>query len=217
MSGTTPNQVHSQQRGHLLETSATDSRNFRSPRPLAALTIVVGLALVWFGCSVEKHYALLSVFFDGVPDPALIKQGASAVELARLTGGVFYTHEPFRRQQCSACHTGAGGMMLAEVKPTVCMDCHQDVKDAYPHMHGPVEADACLWCHAPHESTVKPLLRVPSQQLCQQCHGMSLVQRRTEIPEHRDPERDCLDCHSGHGGEHRSYLRSDLAVSFANP
>jgi predicted CXXCH cytochrome family protein len=217
MSGAAPNHAHARQRGHLLESNAADRRLLRSTRPLAALTMVVGLLLVWVGCSVEKHYALLSMFFDGVPDPALIRQGATAVEIARRTGGVIYTHEPYRREQCGDCHTSSVGMMLAEVKSSVCVNCHQDVRDAYPHMHGPVAAEACLWCHAPHESTVETLLRVPSQQLCQQCHGMSLGRRRAEIPEHRDPERNCLDCHSGHGGETRAYLRADRSVSFSNP
>jgi predicted CXXCH cytochrome family protein len=217
MSGASPDHGRAPHRDRLSQSIAANCGLLRSTRPRAALTMVIALILLWAGCSVEKHYALLSVFFDGVPDPALIRQGATAVEIARRTGGTIYVHEPYRRSQCGDCHTSTVGMMLPEVTSSVCMNCHQDVKNAYPHMHGPVAAEACLWCHAPHESTVESLLRVPSQQLCQQCHGMTLGRRRTEIPEHRDPERNCLDCHSGHGGDARAYLRADRSVNFPNP
>ncbi|MFG0251583.1 MAG: cytochrome c3 family protein, partial [Phycisphaerales bacterium JB038] len=62
------------------------------------------------------------------------------------------------------------------------------------------------WCHAPHESTVRPLLRVGGAELCLQCHGFEMESTPT-IPEHEDLERNCLDCHHGHGGDDRYFLR----------
>lgn len=186
-------------------------------RPWAVFTITITAALVWVGCSVEKHFRVLSFFFDGVPDPTIVEAGAKAVEFARRTGGTVYTHAPYAEERCSWCHTDAGGMMLATVEARVCVDCHDGVGDEHTRMHGPVAAGACLWCHAPHESTVSALLRVSPQQLCQQCHGATLGRRRAEIPEHSDPQRDCLECHYGHGGEHRAYLRTVRPADQTNP
>ncbi|MBX3373014.1 MAG: hypothetical protein KF817_04210 [Phycisphaeraceae bacterium] len=177
-------------------------------RRLALLVAGVGAVVLWGSCSVERHYALLSMFFDGVPDPALLRQSEDALALARRTGGEIFAHAPYAQGQCGDCHSGGAGRMLTQVEPTVCLKCHEGVRSEHRYMHGPVVADACVWCHAPHESTIARLLRVPSQQLCQQCHSTSLGRRRTEIVEHRDPARDCLDCHSGHGGERRAYLRA---------
>lgn len=157
------------------------------------------------GCSVQKHYDLLSFFFDGVPDPRLVASGADAVRFAKETGGVFYTHLPYAQEQCGACHTDLSGESITSVDSAVCLKCHASVVDAYPMMHGPVAAGACLFCHAPHESTIAPLIRVAGPQLCSQCHGPTFMGAPTS-PVHADLQRDCRDCHGGHGGSARYFL-----------
>ena len=90
----------------------------------------------------------------------------------------------------------------------MCLRCHEEVIDAYPVMHGPVAGVACLWCHAPHDSTVEPLLRTQAPDLCLQCHGLELT-TTPQPPEHHDLERDCLACHGGHGGDNAYFVIGD--------
>lgn len=181
-------------------------RSGRRGRPaLLALAAACAASWAWLGCSIEKHHAILSFFFDGVPDPSLVRAGQDAVAYARQTGGVVYVHEPYAKQQCGQCHSGPGGRMAAQVDSTPCLKCHEGAQERYRFMHGPVAAGACLWCHAPHESTVKPMLRQDPIKLCLRCHDAQFSSRRT-IAAHADPQRNCVDCHSGHGGSERYFL-----------
>jgi predicted CXXCH cytochrome family protein len=177
---------------------------------------VILLAVIATGCSIEKNYKLLSFFFDGVPDPTLVASGADAVRFARETGGVVFTHLPYAQEQCAECHTDPAGENLTKVDNRVCLKCHAGVNDEYPQMHGPVAAVACLMCHAPHESTVKPLLRTAGPSLCTQCHGPRFMGTPTS-PVHADMQRDCLDCHRGHGGAARYFLHDEPAMPAIAP
>ncbi len=97
--------------------------------------------------------------------------------------------------------------MLTKVESTVCLKCHAEVPKQHPIMHGPVVANACLWCHAPHESTIQPLLKSRAPELCLQCHGLEMT-NLPQPPEHDDLQRDCLECHRAHGGEDPYFLLS---------
>src|SRR5690242_5504986 len=44
-------------------------RRRRGTGGLAALALMIALAGGWLGCSSQSRYRVLSVFFDGVPDP----------------------------------------------------------------------------------------------------------------------------------------------------
>jgi predicted CXXCH cytochrome family protein len=186
--------------------TASAGREYGRFGPRSACAIVLLLAVIWLGCSVEKHYKLLSFFFDGVPDPALVAAGRTELERVRAAGGTIYAHEPYAQERCDECHRDSRGSMLIKVPPTVCGNCHTGVGEQHRFVHGPVAAGACLWCHAPHESTTKSLLRASAVQLCSQCHSQTLGTQRSTIPEHSDPERNCLDCHYGHGGSDRFFL-----------
>jgi predicted CXXCH cytochrome family protein len=171
----------------------------------------VGLLLAaatWGGCSVEEHYALLSVFFDGVPDP---NQKAG---VGRRTGGglvIQSAHTAFADRRCSECHGETGRFTFSVsgftgLDGTVCLRCHADVPSEHEHMHGPVAAKACLWCHDPHESQFEHLLKTTSPAMCLDCHQFHL-DGQFQIPEHEDLERDCMDCHDPHGGIDRFFLK----------
>jgi hypothetical protein len=47
---------------------------------------------------------------------------------------------------------------------------------------------------------------VESPDLCLACHRFELLGPR-QPPEHEDLDRDCLDCHLGHGGERQYFLK----------
>jgi predicted CXXCH cytochrome family protein len=159
-------------------------------------------------CSVEEHYELLTFFFDGVPDPNAPIASPGAPGGVRVPGAVYYTHQPYEEEACAECHQASRRLMLTRVEPTVCRKCHPDVPGQYPIMHGPVVADACLWCHAPHESSIQPLLLARAPELCLQCHGLEMT-TVPQPPEHDDLQRDCLECHRAHGGEDPFYLLNE--------
>lgn len=178
----------------------------RGRRLRAALLLAPFAAAVWLGCSVQENYEVLSFFFDGVPDPSAPIGAGSGTGGTRLPGVTYYTHEPFVEGECMACHRSPSDFQMSWEDSSMCLDCHADAKEGYAYVHGPVAADACLWCHAPHESTVQPLLRVESPELCLQCHGLEM-QDEPRIPEHEDLSRDCSDCHYAHGDDDRFFVK----------
>lgn len=166
---------------------------------------VVGFA--WSGCSIEKHYELLSFFFDGVPNPNALSVTGSAGGFESLRDSPTYSaHRPFLDEQCSECHTSQ--FSTSGVSADVCMNCHDDVPTSLERMHGPVAAGACLWCHVPHESAFASLLKEKPRAVCGQCHEQGLL-NTSKVPAHADETRQCLECHYGHGGTSSYFLRPD--------
>ena len=202
-----------------LPTRPIPVRSVKRWEPTMARVSVVFCAVVFLlaGCSSTKHYKLLSFFFDGVPDPNAPSPTAAAGGRTIIGPGgqvitvVSYVHQPYRENKCNSCHV-ATGENFDDFKPMdsrVCLKCHEKEKNKYPVMHGPVAVAACLMCHAPHESTVRGMLKEPSPQVCVQCHfGLFLP---TKPPEHLDPVKSCLDCHVGHGGNEHGLLRNQVA------
>lgn len=186
----------------------------RSPASRAA-RLAVGAALcavgAWSGCSVEKHYEVLSFFFDGVPDPNAPKMQDGALDGRTLRQSPTYSaHDPFIEERCSDCHQSR--FNLGPQDSGICLDCHENATTEQPRMHGPVVAVACLWCHSPHESPYASLLKGPARQVCTTCHEQSMLDTQ-RVPEHADAERSCLDCHYGHGGMSRYFLRGEASVA----
>jgi predicted CXXCH cytochrome family protein len=175
--------------------------------PLAWLAMVLSAAgLLWAGCSVQKHYKILSFFFDGVPNPnALPVTGGSGDREGMLASPTYSVHKPFSEDQCDECHRSRARLGTADSR--VCLNCHQDVPSQHSHMHGPVVAVACLWCHTAHESALAALLKAEAQKVCAQCHEPAMLSTERE-PAHADASRSCLECHTGHGGESRYFLRA---------
>jgi len=173
--------------------------------PVAVAVVVVA------GCRVEKNYELLSFFFDGVPQPGTgVPAGAGAA--GRPAPRVIVSsHSAFTERRCEECHGETGGFGLvvsgfSDLDAAVCGNCHAQVMQEYPRMHGPVTALECLWCHWAHESPEPHLLAQASPDLCLGCHGFEL-RGLPQPPEHVDLGRDCLDCHRGHGGEQHYFLK----------
>lgn len=189
-----------------------DNRRANSARTRRRALVVTGswaLALagaVWTGCSVEKHYDLLSLFFDGVPNPNALPVVAEAGNPATMRQSPTYVaHTPWLEQKCDACHMSR--FERRSVSADVCLTCHEGVPDQYRMMHGPVALGACLWCHAGHESAFPALLKEKPRTVCVQCHEPALLSDE-RVPEHADEEWSCLECHMGHGGEERLMLKT---------
>lgn len=203
-------------RGRTLVPARRQRRSRAKSRRLLLFAAACLIPCLWLGCSVQKHYDILSFFFDGVPDPAMLASGKLSLAQVKEAGGTIYTHPPFAEEKCAECHRGRAGSMLTTVESAVCLKCHGGIPEQHPMMHGPVAASACLWCHAPHESIHKQLLRDRAPNLCRQCHGPGQMGNPTS-PAHTDLQRDCLECHTGHGGTARYFLRSLIKEDAASP
>jgi predicted CXXCH cytochrome family protein len=180
-----------------------------------AALIAGGLSLaLWSGCSIEKNYKVLSFFFDGVPNSAQLASASPAErQLAMRKSPTYTIHKPFAEERCAECHSGF--QVASTTDQRRCLQCHQDKIDQYKFMHGPANSSACLWCHAPHESAYPSLLKTSPREVCVQCHT-SRMMRPGRVAAHADPDANCLDCHSGHGG-HVRYFLHDNAAPAARP
>lgn len=173
------------------------------------LTVIVGS---WTGCSPERRYRVMNFFFDGVPDPNAPEATEGAPRPGTRTVAIVSRHKPFVEDQCLRCHqTVSTNIQLNRDDSSMCLQCHADRIDQYPVMHGAVAGKACLWCHNPHQSALEVLLRELPPALCMQCHG-SEIQRTgpngaLAVAGHADLDRNCLDCHWGHGGTEPGLLR----------
>ena len=168
-------------------------------------------ALVWGGCSVEKHYDLLSTLFDGVPVPASDTgaDGRMSGTGFGVAGGPASQHSAYIDRRCAECHGdrskfGFTTEGYSGLDDTTCLKCHADAVE-HPVLHGPLGLPACLICHEPHVSLYPKLLVEASPPLCLHCHATEM--ETTTTPEHADLERDCLECHHPHGGTEQYMLR----------
>ena len=163
------------------------------------------------GCAdPQKRYEVLSLFFDGVPDPnAPQKQAAKASSTGRRT----VVHKPFADNLCNSCHQNSTDIFArAQVPQDVCLNCHGNVPTQHAVMHGPVVNNACQMCHSPHSSAVPHLLKQPAPAVCTQCHEPDAMQAmHLRMP--FDPKQSCIECHSGHGGaDHKLLLATTQPV-----
>ncbi len=197
----------------------------RGRRGMRWLMVAMCLAAcMWSGCTAQRRYRVLSFFFDGVPDPNAPPGLASTGEESDTANGsvavkraVVYVHKPYADNECDSCHVGATGQFedFKKLESSICMKCHSKVPTRYPVMHGPVAAVECLWCHVPHESTIKGMLKEPAPAVCMQCHDRELLSANP--PEHMIADKSCLDCHLPHGGPKHKLLREDMALQSPAP
>ncbi len=198
----------------------------------------LALLCVLAACSIERDYALLSFFFDGVPDPRAPHAEAPAfgpaprsgpLSLAereahqrqRLPQSQLTFHAPFRDKQCGLCHevrkSGAwlqGVPDLAVPVESLCAKCHEAPATAF--VHGPVEMRSCQLCHA-HHSSPNPHLVTTARvvDLCRRCHDTSTFATADAHKEYGD--RSCTECHDPHAGERQYLLREPGAAPTPMP
>lgn len=179
------------------------------PRPWIAILLACGVAGLWAGCAVTaSNYKALSFFFDGVPDPSLrVAGGTSPGGQAALV----VQHRPFVEERCDECHKSK--YRPSKGDSSICLQCHAAVATQHSNMHAAVVANACLWCHNPHESAQPFLLRSADRKVCAQCHTLSTLSVAS-VPAHADEARGCLECHGGHGSD-RPFLLKGSAPEVA--
>ncbi len=183
-------------------------------KSIATLLTLVIVLCVWGSCTVTKNnYATLSFLFDGVPNPDATAGGPPKPGDSTLATAVV-VHLPFKEEKCEACHKTQ--YRPSRNDPSACLTCHKGVADQHAWTHGAVAGGACLWCHAPHESSRKFLLRNPDRKLCMQCHSATMMNGK-EVPAHVDEKVGCLECHFGHGGTDAKMLKPGATAQAPPP
>ena len=105
---------------------------------------------------------------------------------------------------CTDCHNVHGGDDISLQKPGTCYACHENLKDKYKYLHGPVGGGYCKSCHGLHTLGTKYLLIREGRPLCLHCHDS---ERIMETETHKEiSDANCTDCHNAHGGVTMDFL-----------
>lgn len=171
--------------------------------------------LVFYGCQPASRYKILSALFDGVPEP---NSGAVVTDSTKTdkppapgtkskinsTDNRKFIHAVFRMSYCGKCHDSGKGHKLLEKEPELCYFCHDDYRNMYKFLHGPVLAGMCTSCHNPHQSDYPNLLDRYGTDLCMYCH------QAAQLPTDQDHDlkivKNCLPCHNTHGADNTNLL-----------
>ncbi len=169
-------------------------------------------------CSVKKNYKVLSVFFDGVPNPEEKKKTAVAkaengtpINSTGKTGRpevkevIRSSHPDFAERECKECHNIARANLLKGKGRLLCFSCHDKSEFGGVYVHGPIAGGGCSTCHLPHESKYESLLKNTGDQMCLDCHTPGDL---TKIEPHEEKEgRTCVQCHLPHTAGNRFFLK----------
>ena len=172
--------------------------------------IFLGFLALLVSCSPKANYKVMSLFFDGVPNPDKSKEllvtdsikkadTASVIaQTAKIAAPQFYMHPPYQKRECASCHDKSAMGKTIKPEPALCYTCHEDFNKKFKFIHGPVASGYCTNCHNPHMSKQKKLLLRTGQDICLDCHVQSEVLKN---PVHKEiGDNPCTDCHNPHGG-----------------
>lgn len=182
----------------------------RRPSPWLSRGAVLAVIFLLLACAPETSHRVLSLFFDGVPDPGVPDTPPlTQTELLGRAGPVvrppievepFFAsvHQPYADRACGQCHSSQHGNMLEEMDQTMCLRCHgvRLIREGWDH--GPINFGICTDCHEPHASQFEHLQTQAQPELCVQCHDSPSLM--VEIEEHRlsATGHRCTDCHDPH-------------------
>lgn len=188
--------------------------NIGKNRYTTYLLFIIAISL--FGaCSPELGHGVKTFLFDGVPTPYKVEVSKVNDSLIGLSTSInrnalssvrddFYYHEPYKEKDCLSCHdeNNKGKLKLEPLQ--LCNECHDDFKNTYEVLHGPVASGNCMACHTPHKSKTRNLLVESEQDLCLDCHNMARI---FQDKAHKDIEdTSCIECHNTHGGRDNNFL-----------
>ena len=104
--------------------------------------------------------------------------------------------------ECLECHNPHGGENRFVLQAWACYKCHQDFKQEFAYLHGPMNGGYCLTCHSSHAKSTDNLLKIEGNQLCFDCHDSKLI---FENEKHQNKSASCINCHNPHGGNDRIF------------
>jgi len=179
------------------------------------VALLISFAFIITACNSSSNYAILSFFFDGVPDPnkpkvevktnVIDSTGIKKREaILKKAASKYILHGPYAAKLCGDCHNMNQGFSLLKKKHELCYDCHDNYEKIPKFPHGPVLAGLCTECHHPHRSKNKFLLTETGNKLCFKCH---LENDITENKFHPSIGKgSCVTCHDPHGSNRRYFL-----------
>jgi predicted CXXCH cytochrome family protein len=169
-----------------------------------ATIFIIMLALV-SGCVTKENYKNLSFFFDGVPNPSVVKKGYKPRKgevTASDSEKQATQHGPYVAKLCEACHNRGNNTLVRPIEQ-LCANCH-DIQLNKKWIHGPLASGGCRVCHLPHTSPYRFLLVSDSRDFCFHCHSKSDVARN---PAHEGVDSGCISCHEPHMSDNMYLLR----------
>ena len=189
---------------------------FRARPASVGLTLLVFFGVFIISCNEVERYKALTFFFDGVPSLGSEELKGKFVdydsqEFTQIPPNqLWYVHEP--RKDCTICHGKRGQqkgfslqVRLTAPVPKLCYNCHADYTASASFVHGPVAVGQCLFCHNPHKSKIKHLLKEPEPKLCYKCHNINTIE---SIPAHfTNQQFACTDCHYAHASSAKYLLK----------
>ncbi len=144
----------------------------------------------------------------------LLRQGEALCRFCHppeITGK--FLHQPVQDGQCVQCHDPHGGenrqMLKGGAGAESCLECHRDVTEGMPEVHGPVAAGACTACHKAHSSDFPHLLVKSNTDLCLDCHVTTKDRLATARTVHDPVAVECSACHNSHASEHKMILKQE--------
>ena len=182
---------------------------------MTRVTIILTMLFIsinFIACNKYTRYKTLSFLFDDVPPPidkrisqkdsiatdSLVFANIDQPVLKRTTQTII-RHKVFTKTKCKECHSSTYSNQLKEDPPQLCYQCHENFKEDFDFLHGPVASGYCTVCHNPHKSKNEKLLNFPIDKLCVYCHDIADVLKNDT---HEDiTPAECLDCHDPHGGD----------------
>ena len=177
-----------------------------------AICVIISIisAAVLCGCEARTRYRVLSIFFDGVPDPDKstgTAEGGKNVGTTAAGGGEIRNHQytehgPYAARLCEGCHQRGTNKLLMPVE-SLCIYCHAFAMNK-KRMHGPIASGGCKVCHDPHSSSNRFLLVSDSKEFCLYCHDKNEISTH-EV--HQDMTTECITCHDAHGSDNEFLLK----------
>jgi predicted CXXCH cytochrome family protein len=179
---------------------------FQPRTALIGLMLLVFLGIFVVSCDEVAHHDVLTFFFEGVPPlgQGQLMEDSGDFDSQELSHTrpkqPWFVHQP--RKDCTLCHDKSRQRVfssqtyLIKPIPELCYQCHADYTTSAAYVHGPVSVGRCLFCHNPHKSRIKHLLKEPEPELCYMCHNIDLVKL---IPAHLVKQQfACTECHNAH-------------------
>lgn len=173
-------------------------------------------------CAESTKHQVLTFFFDGVPEPGeepppegypRLAGGAASRPFNHPTtqtspGGVVHAHPPYAQSKCGGCHDPSTGRLVRQPDEGLCRICHTKAFDDARFVHGPVAANACLFCHHYHSSDRPAMLLGEPRSLCLHCHKLDDI-AASHSADADIERRSCIECHDPHKGSNRFFLKQD--------
>lgn len=107
-------------------------------------------------------------------------------------------------EDCQNCH--GKKIELLKKEPTLCFDCHPEVQEkisSYKVKHSVMESP-CTYCHSPHLSNQRFLLKSSTKIICKSCH-----EYRYNFEHKIISLLGCNSCHFPHGSNLKNHLKKE--------